>query len=264
MRRYSLYILTIFMLLFSACEKGTDLLTPTESESKNAAVSFSFALPASLNTQVVFAKAMVTATDIDTINTDLIVTPNNVTGTIENIPAGVNRKFEVSTYDADSTLTYYGSVFSDVAAGSVQTLEIILYPVNATGTVIITGIFSPFPPSAERIVFWQDSSGHHDIFIMNTDGTGITKLTNTPQFEKKYPRISPDRQKIVYSRKDINIFRLYMMNIHGTNNHELNFLPGYSCASADWSPSGDKLVIPAKNNDGVRQRNICSGTEIKY
>ncbi|MFC2088281.1 TolB family protein [Calditrichota bacterium] len=261
MIRISLFILIAFLLSFFSCEKGSDLLTPTESESKNAEVSFSFEVPPSIKALVAFAKAMVTAADMDTIVADLTVKPNSVTGTIENIPSGMNRKFEVSTYDADSTLTYYGSVLSDVAAGSVRTLKIVLYPVNATGTVIITGIFSPFPQSDEKIVFWADSSGYQDIFIMNPDTTELRNLTNTPGIEERLPRISPDKQKILYTRKEQNVFRPYIMDIDGTNNNEVDFQSGYNISTADWSPDGENLVIGSIDNNDceIYTYNLNSG-----
>ncbi|NIT59621.1 MAG: hypothetical protein GWN00_26400, partial [Aliifodinibius sp.] len=75
------------------------------------------------------------------------VTDSSVTGTIDSIPAGPHRKFEIFVYDEDTTLTYSGEAFSDVPAGAVLTLQIVLYPVDHTGTVIIVGTFAPFPPS---------------------------------------------------------------------------------------------------------------------
>jgi len=249
MKKTVFLLFIFFILLFTACEKGTFIDPQNDETEETASVSFNFPIPQSISSQVVFAEAMVSAADMDTIVAELTVMPNNVKGTINKIPAGLNRKFEVSTYDSDSSLTYYGFAFSHVAAGAIQTLQITLYPVDSTGTVIITGVFAPFPQANGKIVFYQDSLGYRDIYIMNPDASEKTKLTNTPQMAKKYPRLSPNKQKIVYSREDQSVYRLFIMDVDGSNNYELDFLPGYNMASADWAPSGEQLVVPAKNND---------------
>ena len=50
-------------------------------------------------------------------------------------------KFEIFTYKADNTLTYYGRSFTDILSSSGLIQQIILYPVNSTGKVIIVGAF---------------------------------------------------------------------------------------------------------------------------
>ena len=99
-----------------------------------------------------FASARVTAPGIDTIKTDLTVTPTHVEGVIEDVPAGNNRYFEIFVFDKDSILTFYGSKYADVFAGLITKVEIILQPVVDVGTVIIIGYFGT--PKKEKIVYF--------------------------------------------------------------------------------------------------------------
>ncbi len=99
-----------------------------------------------MNDLVVSAEAIVTAGDMDSIRSELTVTGSSVSGTIVDIPAGTNRKFEVFTYNADGVLTYSGSAVSVVPAGEVITLQITLYPQTGTGSVIIVGTFAENQP----------------------------------------------------------------------------------------------------------------------
>ncbi len=240
----SLIFLTIILFLIG-CEK-IDNITEPPNQNDNASVNFYFSKPNNLDSLVITAKAMVSASDLDTIIQDLKVTANSVEGIIQNIPAGPDRKFEIFTYDAKENLTYYGYTVSDVLAESVITLHIILYPVNNTGNVIIVGTFAPFPPRPGKIVFEADYNGLYDIYIMNADASEITNLTNSPNTDDLRPRISPDKQKILFTRKFPNgLHRPYIMNIDGSDLHELNFLPEINAAPGDWSPDMKKIVINA-------------------
>lgn len=73
-------ILIIIILSFFGCQRGKDPSAPTNSD--GSSVLFYFAKPSNLDALVVFAKAMVSAPDMDTILVDLMVNPNSVEGTI--------------------------------------------------------------------------------------------------------------------------------------------------------------------------------------
>jgi len=231
-------------LMFASCHKDSGSISgPPPAQSEGTSVSFYFPKPPHLSHLIVTAKAVVSAPDMDTISVELTVSATTVTGTIENIPAGQNRHFEVFVYDEDTTLTYYGDAFADVAANTVLTLQITLYPVNGTGTVIIIGIFSNFPPSSQKIVFEANYTGEKDVYIMNADATGIINLTNFPQATDNHPRLSPDMQKILFLRNEGGTSRPFLVNSDGSNLQELNIHPGASIGYSDWSPDGQRLVV---------------------
>lgn len=249
MTRLIAILILITTLFFIGCERSGNITAP-QTNNEGSSISFYFEKPTALDSLVVFAEAMVSAPDMDTILVELAVHPNSVEGTIDNIPAGPHRKFEISTYDADTSLTYYGHAFSDVPAGQVITVSITLYPVNHNGTVIIVGTFAPFPPQNGKIVFLANYTGVFDLYIMNADATNIVNLTNTPTLEERYARISPDGQSIAFIRlEDNNIARPYLMDIDGGNLTPLNIHPGSHVGYLDWAPNGEQLVVNS-NYDG--------------
>jgi TolB protein len=231
-------------LFFIGCERHGNITEPSNNDD-GSSVSFYFTKPAGLDTLVVTAEAMVSAPDMDTILVDLTVYPNSVEGTIDNIPAGLHRKFEIFTYDADPVLTYYGHAFADVPAGQIITVSITLYPINHTGTVIIVGTFAPFPHPQDDIVFRANYGGSFDLYRMDTNANNIVNLTNTPALEERYARISPDKQKIAFIRGDVNgLFRPYLMDIDGENLvHLSNIHPGSRIGFIDWAPNGEQVVV---------------------
>jgi len=239
-----LAILASLILLLSCEKDGGPTAVDPPSNPSGSSISFYFQKPAHISHLIATARAVVSAPDMDTIFTDLTVTDTTVSGTIEEIPAGQHRHFEILVYDSTQALTYYGDAYADVPAGAVLTLYITLYPVSGTGTVIIVGTFVPYPPAGGKIVFLADYTGLDDIYIMNSDGSGIVNLTDTPDNREYEPHISPDRQHIVFAREISPSFpRHYIMNIDGTNAHELNIHPGAQVSFLDWSPDGQKLTV---------------------
>ena len=84
---------------------------------------------------------------------------------------------------------------------------------------------SPVPPAtlaSNQLVFDSDRSGNHEIFVMNMDGTGIRQLTNNDDYENWWPRIAPDRRKVLFYRapagmpEDYAEASLWVMNADGS------------------------------------------------
>jgi len=218
----------IIILVILGCERSDNPIAPPNNN-EGSSVTFYFEKPTSLDTLVVSAKAMVSAPGMDTIVVELTVNPNNVEGTIENIPAGPHRKFEISTFNADTTLTYYGHTFSDVPAGQVITVSITLYPVNHTGTVIVVGTFAPFPPPDEFALKFDGLNDWVDIGDRQALEFGESDFTLSAWF-KSYS--NGMHQQII--RKGINVTTLgegrWTLGISPTNKIRvvLNDVTSYS------------------------------------
>src|ERR1039457_3487332 len=66
------------------------------------------------------------------------------------------------------------------------------------------GSATPAPPvlAGDRVVFDSTrQSTNREIYVMKNDGTAITRLTNNSAYEQWWPRISPDRKKILFFRR---------------------------------------------------------------
>jgi WD40 repeat protein len=238
----STLLLPFFLILIFSCEKETQIIDPTP-ESKNAgSANLYFPIAPDIKSQVVSALAIVSAPDMDSIFSELSVSQTEVSGTIEEIPAGSDRKFEIFTYDIEKALTFYGKKFADVPAGEQITLEILLHPVDSTGQVIIRGIFVPEPIS-EKIAFERDDNGSIDIYVIDPDGDNLVNLTNTPAANEIKPRISPDGKKISFIRQQSGLSpQPFIMSIYGGEPEAVTILPGSDVGICDWSPDMEKLV----------------------
>jgi Tol biopolymer transport system component len=75
-----------------------------------------------------------------------------------------------------------------------------------------------FSPNGSKIVFQSVRDGQSEIYVMNSDGTNQTRLTNNPAWDSA-PAWSPDGTKILFTslRDDGITPALYLMNADGSN-----------------------------------------------
>jgi len=100
---------------------------------------------------------------------------------------------------------------------------------------------SAFPGGNGKIVFQTNRDGNYEIYTMNADGTGQTRLTNNAA-EDSAPAWSADGTRIAFhSNRDGN-YEIYTMNANGTGQTRLTNNAAED-SQADWSPDGTKLVF---------------------
>lgn len=122
--------------------------------------------------------------------------------------------------------------------------------------------YPAWSPDGSRIVFMAqepDASGSnpdYNIFVMNADGTAVTRLTDAPG-EDGWPAWSPDGSQIVFSsgRDDCSISQAadcgstgdigpwgdaWIMNADGSDEHRLSdeFAQFFA-----WSPDGEAILV---------------------
>jgi 6-phosphogluconolactonase (cycloisomerase 2 family) len=97
-------------------------------------------------------------------------------------------------------------------------------------------------PHNGKIVFTSFRDGNGEIYTVNPDGTGLTRLTNTAADEAT-PGWSPDGQRIVFlsGRTPAGI---YSMKADGTKEIYL----GQSGGDPAWSPDGSRIAF---SGDGI-------------
>ena len=141
-------------------------------------------------------------------------------------------------------------------------------------------------PDGAAIAFVSDRSGNEDIYVMRSDGSGVTNLTNNAHGDS-YPKWSPDGTRIVF----VSDNEIHVMNADGTGQTQLtgptepDLFPSFSpdgtqiaflrgclaCDAADvyimhadgstvtrltagamaqdapvWSPDGGRIVVPGR------------------
>jgi TolB protein len=142
------------------------------------------------------------------------------------------------------------------ATQSPDSSTALIHIVSATGDSIATvgtaGKHADYPawaPSQERIAFAWDVTGNYELYVMNVDGTGLVRLTDTPEDELR-PAWSPDGTQLVY---DVNVADtlvkrdLFIMNADGSNVRQLATDGRYNF-HATWSPDGEHIAFVSQRD----------------
>jgi len=112
-----------------------------------------------------------------------------------------------------------------------------------------------------KIAFVSGRDGNAEIYIMNIDGSGVTRLTNNLADDYS-PCFSPDGSKIAFeSNRDGNL-EIYIMNVDGSEQTRLTNYPEEDMGPC-FSPDGSKIVFSAwrDGNEDIYIMNV-DGSEI--
>lgn len=120
-------------------------------------------------------------------------------------------------------------------------------PVLPTATVTVTPLPTPIGGATGQIAFASKSKGVSQVFLINSDGSGLRQITDIPEGACQ-PDFSPDTQRIIFTSPcDSNTdyymgSSLYIMNIDGTG-----FLPLPTMVGGDydpaWAPDGRHIAF---------------------
>jgi tol-pal system beta propeller repeat protein TolB len=111
-----------------------------------------------------------------------------------------------------------------------------------------TPVSSPTPAptplgGAARLAFASNRDGDYDIYSMNTDGSGLTQLTNLPT-DNVFPEASPDGQLILFFTFDIDVTPPVLELWVTTLNGEGQGMFGQGMLGwTSWSPDGTHLAM---------------------
>jgi type II secretory pathway pseudopilin PulG len=100
---------------------------------------------------------------------------------------------------------------------------------------------------AGRIAFISDRDGNDEIYVMNADGSGVTRLTNNPAYDG-WPAWSPDGRRIAFASNRDGNPEIYVMNADGSGVTRLTNNPADDWAPS-WSPDGRRIIF-VSNRDG--------------
>jgi Tol biopolymer transport system component len=140
---------------------------------------------------------------------------------------------------------YLGIVF--ISIQSCKKDEAVAGRVDSLG--ISSEDSSPsWSPDGARIVFHSGKDEQSsDIYIMNADGSHLTRLTDEPASDGS-PSWSPNGQKIAFSSNREGNSEIYVMNMDGSNQIRLTDNPAND-GGPSWFPDGSRIIF-VSNRDG--------------
>lgn len=136
----------------------------------------------------------------------------------------------------------------DVAGG--EPLRLTSH-VNVPTLTLSMGNNSPaWSPDGEQIAFVAEQlDGPSEIHVMNADGTGVLRLTDSPD-RKMGPVWSPDGTQIVFGT-DVEGADIWVMQADGSDQRNLTGSPAIEIEPA-WSPDGTQLAFVRSMDSGIQ------------
>ncbi|MGI8618070.1 MAG: Ig-like domain-containing protein [Gemmatimonadaceae bacterium] len=126
-----------------------------------------------------------------------------------------------------------------------------IYRANADGSgvmLLVPNAGGPaWSPNGSRIAFSRQVDGRGEIHVVNADGSGVTRRSNTPGRSSWSPAWSPDGRKLAFTALETNgIPKIYMVSADedGTT-PVLLFTPSNQqwLSPISWSPDGAKIAF---------------------
>jgi TolB protein len=117
---------------------------------------------------------------------------------------------------------------------------------------------------AGQLVFEREIDENTDIYVMNIDGTGLTRLTDSDGWDGT-PSWSPDGKQIAFASERLGSPAIFLMDADGSNQRPLTS-PDYASLMPVWSPDGSKIAFASTQayevlRQGGRQQ-VDAGFEI--
>lgn len=95
-------------------------------------------------------------------------------------------------------------------------------------------------PDGKRIAFVHNAGGRGQIFVMRTDGSEATNLSNNGYCDRS-PRWSPDGKEIAFVSDRTGDWDIYVMSADGSSQRCIAGNPGLDRGHA-WSPDGMRIL----------------------
>lgn len=102
-------------------------------------------------------------------------------------------------------------------------------------------------PDGSKIAFTSIRNGKADIYIMNADGSNLTRLTDNPDNDSSL-LWSPDEDMIAFESERNRGTQIYLMNADGSNLTRLT--DNVYGPTPAWSPDGSKIAFRCLVHEG--------------
>ncbi|HYB53368.1 MAG TPA: protein kinase, partial [Thermoanaerobaculia bacterium] len=177
-------------------------------------------------------------------------TSGRARGAPEPVAAGVDVSMDLPHLSADgNTLVFRSKIQSvnpaaielDPASGRAGKVSLLQH---STGQLVPTDV----SPDGRWLALYNLNERQQDIFVMRTDGTQLTRLTDDPARDW-FPRFTPDGSALTYISNKSGSYQGWSIRLDGSNRTQLTALPDSEIDSAVFAPDGRRLA--ATKNDGT-------------
>jgi TolB protein len=107
-------------------------------------------------------------------------------------------------------------------------------------------------PDGSKVAMILSKDGWTDLYVCNSDGSGLLRLTKSPQDESS-PCWSPDGKWICYAAKDDEHRTLKKISASGGSSQTIKTATAPSPTEPDWSPDGKWIAFTSQ----TRSFQIC-------
>ena len=129
-----------------------------------------------------------------------------------------------------------------------------IYVMNADGSDIRLLIDAPadgpiWSPDGSQIAFSRRISGVRELYLANSDGTNVRRLTDN-SLDEQFPAWSPDGSQLVFAAVAPNSngeSDIYLINADGSGQRVLTNAPG-SERQPIWNPDGSRIIFTTRFN----------------
>lgn len=113
-----------------------------------------------------------------------------------------------------------------------------------------------YSPDGSKIVFCSNRDGNLELYIMDSDGRNVRKLTNTPGCYNGGPFFSPDGRKVIFrsDRKEKDRLQLYVINADGTGEKALTADDKWVYWAPYWYKDGTHIIYTAADHSDPTAR----------
>ena len=139
-----------------------------------------------------------------------------------------------------------------------------IFKVLLIGVLAALGLMACRPPAPDelsgRLVFERKVDGNADVYVMAVDGSGLTRLTDSPGWDGE-PSWSPDGSQIVFASDRAGGPAIYVMNADGSNQRALTD-PSTASLTPSWSPDGQRIAYASTGPNAPGEQAVDTGFEI--
>ena len=108
---------------------------------------------------------------------------------------------------------------------------------------------TPVGNNTDVIAFTSNHEGNPEVYVMNLDGTGLTRLTHRERRDG-YAAWSPDGSKIAFMSGESDHHQLWVMNVDGSEKTRLTN-NAFDDWRPIWSPDGTRIAFNSFREDMV-------------